>query len=163
MEAKLRFIGETVVAAEAVVDFEEQVESVAVLQENLAADSLGIDEIWMGEDWWEDSNGVLSEGRVESSIKSVSKIGYEDGKGDPSAGESDSPEPLLAECWEEEEDNFWRSVEDEDFVGLEVLSETNEGGICVGEGWEAPSWTGHDPWVLSSAGVDGKPFSIVQE
>lgn len=45
MEAKLRFIGETVVAAEAVVDFEEQVESVAVLQENLAADSLGIDEI----------------------------------------------------------------------------------------------------------------------
>lgn len=159
MEAKLRFIGETVVAAGALVDFEEQVESVAVLQENLAADSSGIGEIWMGEDWWEDSNGVLSEARVESSIESVSNIEYEDGKGDPSAGEPDSPEPL----WEEEEDNFWRFVEDEDFVVLEVLSETNEGVICVGEGCEAPSWTGHDPWVLSSAGVDEKSFSMVQE
>lgn len=45
MEAKLRFIGETVVAAEALVEFEEQVKSVAVLQENLDADSLGICEI----------------------------------------------------------------------------------------------------------------------
>lgn len=122
MEAKLRFIGETGVAAEAMVDFEEQVESVAVLQENLVADSLGIDEIWMGEDWWEVSNEVLSEARVESSIRSVSNMGYEDGKGHPSAGESNSPELLWAECWEEEEDNFWRSVEDEDFVGFEVLS-----------------------------------------
>lgn len=56
-------------------------------------------------------------------------------------------------------------MEDGDFVGLEgaaeMLLETSEGGICMGEGREAPSWTGHDPWVLTAVGVDGKSFSIL--
>lgn len=42
-----------------------------------------------------------------------------------------------------------------------MLLETSEGGICMGEGREAPSWTGHDPWVLTAVGVDGKSFSIL--
>lgn len=47
-------------------------------------------------------------------------------------------------------------MEDEDFVGLD------EAGVCVGEGRGAPSWIGHDPWVLSTAGVGEKPFFMVR-
>lgn len=56
-------------------------------------------------------------------------------------------------------------MEDGDFVGLEgaagMLLETSEGGICMGEGREALSWAGQDPWVLTAFWVDGKSFSIL--
>lgn len=58
-------------------------------------------------------------------------------------------------------------MEDGEFVGCDeaadMLLETSEGGICMGEGREAPSRTGHDPWVLTAVGVDGKSFSILTE
>lgn len=44
-----------------------------------------------------------------------------------------------------------------------MLLEKSEGGICLGEEREAPSRTGHDPWVLTAVGIDGKFFSILPE
>lgn len=160
MEAKLRFIGVIEVDAEAVVNVEEAQEQFAgLLQDTLAADCLENDGIWLEEHWWEDSTGFWSEVGVESSVKSISNIGRLDGNGDPSGDESDCPELVWEESWEGE-DTFLGSVEVEDFVDSERLLETNEAGGGVGEGWEAPSWPGRDPWVLSGGGVDGKPFSI---
>lgn len=52
-------------------------------------------------------------------------------------------------------------MEVEDFVDSELLLELNKAGVHAGEDREAPSWTGHDLWVLSAGGVDGEPFSIV--
>lgn len=77
-------------------------------------------------------------------MSSVSNMGCVGGEGGPSEGEPDCPGLVCPER-RDVEGGFWRSVEDEDFVGWEVTSETNEGGICVGEGGEAPSWTGQDP------------------
>lgn len=146
MEAKLRFFGEIEEDAEAVVDSEEA-------QDELAAECLGNGWIWLGEHSLEEASVFGSE---ETSVKSVSNTGRFDGNGDPSEEESDCRELVWEERWEEE-GNFWTSVEVEGFVDLE----TSEVGGRVGEGWEAPSWTRLDPWVLSAGGADGKPFSIV--
>lgn len=43
------------------------------------------------------------------------------------------------------------------------LLEKGARGICVGEGWEGPSRTGHDPCVLRGVGADGKSFCIFPE
>lgn len=150
MEAKLRFFGEMEEDAEAVVDSEEA-------QDELAAECLGNDWIWLGEHSLEEATGF---GSGESSVKSISNTGRFDGNGDPSEEGSDCRELVWEERWEEE-GNFWRSVEVEGFVDLETLLEPSEVGGRVGEGWEAPSWTGLDPWVLSAGGAGGKPFSIV--
>lgn len=39
--------------------------------------------------------------------------------------------------------------------------EMSKGGICVGEGSEVPSRTGHDPWVLTEVRVKRGSFSIL--
>lgn len=39
--------------------------------------------------------------------------------------------------------------------------EMSKGAICVGEGREVPSRTGHDPWVLTEVGVKRGSFSIL--
>lgn len=88
MEAKLRFTGETEVAAHVLVDLEE---SDGVLQDTLAADCLATNSILLGEHSPEDTNGVPSESRAESSVKSISNMGCMDGKGDPSEEESEGP------------------------------------------------------------------------
>lgn len=65
----------------------------------------------------------------------------------------------------EEWDDFLGSDGDADLScwegAAETLSETGGGGIREGEGRGGPSGTGHDPWVLTAAGVDGKSLSIV--
>ena len=155
MEAKLRFFGEIEVDAEAIADVEEaQDESARRLQEKSAADWWENDGIWLGEHSSEDTSSL------ESSVNSVSNIGCWDGNGDPAKEESDCGELEWVEHWEEE-DNLCRSVEVKDCVDLET-SGMNQAGARVGEGWEAPFWTGHESWVLSAGGCDGEPFSIVR-
>lgn len=162
MEAKVRF-------AEAV---EEGVEAVVVITVEEADAGLEVGEtveLWELVRLGEVERGVLI-GAVRGGFVETVLLG--DTAGDK--GFDFSKERGDSICFEmvraggrEEQGDFLGSKEVGDFscwVGEAVrLLEMGEGGICMGEGWEGPPRTGHDPWVPRAVGVDDKSFSIFPE
>lgn len=173
IEANIRFIGTAEDVAVAVVEAVEEEaggEPAGVLQSRLEADvSLDNDDVW---DIWgvsglgEQLGDVLFLGGEEVLLVTVLE---DTGAGDEGCdlSKGGDREPIgLAVVWTDcgEEDTVVVPVKAGHLVAgegaTEGLLETSVRGICVGEGREGPSRTGHDPRVLRGVGVDGKSFCI---
>lgn len=173
IEANVRFIGTGAEAAVAVLEAVEEEaggEPAGVLYSRLEADvSLKNDDVFaiLGvSELGEELGDVLFVGRERVSAETVLEgTGAEDEGFDLSKEwdeEPTAPAAVWTDCGEEYSVVVWVKVGH--LVAwegaAEGLLETSVRGICGGEGGVSPSRTGHDSWVLSGVGVDGKSFCI---
>lgn len=117
---------------------------------NLEKEVLGIGGV---EALGEVASGVLFEAGMGGLVGTVVDVGLGDMGFDLS---KDGGESIGLLCVDGEEEDFLDSEED---VVLFCWEGAAGGLLETGEG-EDPSRTGHDPWVVTAGGVEGKSFSI---